>query len=54
VVDVTERPVNRPKRGENIIFGKRYTLKMRVIIERNSRQIIGVREANGSGHDFRI
>jgi hypothetical protein len=46
-------PSKGPKR---VLFGgkKRHTLKMRVIIERNSREIIDVQEAKGSDHDFKV
>jgi hypothetical protein len=56
VVDVTESPINRPKKNQKstIQEKKRYTLKTRVIIERNSPQIIDVQEATGSEHDFKV
>jgi cysteine synthase len=56
VVDVTESPINRPKKGQKEYYSgkKRHTLKTQVIIERNSRQIITVQEAKGSEHDFKI
>jgi hypothetical protein len=56
VVDITESPINRPKKGQKEYYSgkKRHTLKTQVIIERNSLQIIDVQEAKGSKHDFKV
>ena len=56
VADVTESPVNRPQKNQKEYCSgkKRRTLKTRVIIERSSLQIIGVQEAKGSEHDFKV
>jgi hypothetical protein len=46
-------PSKEPKR---VLFRKqkRHTLKTQAVIERNSREIIDVQEAKGSGHDFKV
>jgi hypothetical protein len=56
VVDVTESPINRPKKDQKAYYSgkKRHTLKTQVIIERNSLEIIDVQEAKGSEHDFKV
>jgi hypothetical protein len=56
VVDVTESPINRPKKNQKEYYSgkKRHTLKTRVIIERNSLEIIDVQEAKGGEHDFKV
>jgi hypothetical protein len=49
VVDVTESPMNRLKKGQKVYYSgkKQHTLKTQVM-ERNSLKIIDVQEANGS------
>jgi hypothetical protein len=56
VVDVTESPINRPKKDQKAYYSgkKRHTLKTRVIVERNSLQLIDVQEAKGGEHDFKV
>jgi hypothetical protein len=56
VADVTESPINRPKKNQKEYYSgkKRHTLKTQVIIEQNSRQIIDVQGAKGSEHDFKM
>jgi hypothetical protein len=56
VADVTESPINRPKKDQKEYYSgkKRHTLKTHVIIERNSLQIIDAQEGKGSEHDFKI
>jgi hypothetical protein len=46
VVDVTEGPVNRPKKGQKAYYSgkKRHTLKTQVIIERNTGKSLTCRK----------
>jgi hypothetical protein len=51
------KPHKPPEGGsKSVLFGgeKRHTLKGQAVIERDTRKIIGVQEAKGSGHDFRV
>jgi hypothetical protein len=56
VVDVTESPINRPKKNQKEYYSgkKQHTLKTQVIIERSSRQIIDIQEAKGCEPDFKV
>jgi hypothetical protein len=56
VADVTESPINRPKKGQKAYYSgkKRHMLKSQVIIERNTTEILDVQEAKGSEHDFKV
>jgi hypothetical protein len=57
VVDVTESPINRPKKKQKDWYSgkkKRHTIKTQIIIERKTRNIIDVWEAKGGTHDFKI
>jgi hypothetical protein len=56
VVDVTESPIQRPKKQKEYYSGKkkRHTIKTQVLISRKSKEILDIREAKGSVHDFKV
>jgi hypothetical protein len=53
--DVTESPINRPKKPKRAVFRqeKRHTVKTQAIIERETKKIIDAQQAKGSGHETR-
>ena len=57
VMDVTESPIERPKKGQRKFFsGKQgeHTLKTQVVIHQKSSQIICLGHGLGKMHDFRL
>ncbi|MCL2487778.1 MAG: transposase [Oscillospiraceae bacterium] len=57
MVDVTESPVERPKRGQKRWYSgkkKRHTIKSQIVICAKSLMIIAVFVDCGSTHDFKI
>ncbi|MBU7586979.1 MAG: IS5 family transposase [Nostoc sp. TH1S01] len=57
VMDVTESPIERPKRGQKKFFsGKQgeHTLKTQLIIYQKTSQIICIGHGKGRIHDFRL
>lgn len=57
VMDVTESPIERPKKGQNNFFsGKqgKHTFKTQVVIHQKSSQIICLGHTKGRIHDFRL
>jgi hypothetical protein len=56
VVDVTESPINRPKKSQKEYYSekKRHTLKTQIIIEQSTMEILDAHEAKGSEHDFKV
>jgi hypothetical protein len=57
VMDVTESPIERPKKGQKKFFsGKQgeHTLKTQLIIHQKSSQIICLGHGKGKMHDFRL
>jgi IS5 family transposase len=56
-VDVTESPIERPKRGQRKYYSgkkKRHTLKTQIIIDAKTRMIIAILVSYGSCHDFKV
>lgn len=57
VMDVTETPIERPKRRQRRFYSgkkKRHTLKCQLIIERETRAIICTFFGTGRQHDFKV
>jgi hypothetical protein len=57
VMDVTESPIERPKKGQKKFFsGKQgeHTFKTQVVIHQKSSQIICLEHGKGRMHDFRL
>ncbi|MCL6755532.1 IS5 family transposase [Nostoc sp. CCCryo 231-06] len=57
VMDVTESPIEKPKKGQKRFFsGKQgeHTLKTQVVIHQKSSQIICLGHGQGRIHDFRL
>lgn len=57
VVDVTETPIERPKKNIHRFYSgkkKKHTLKSQVVVEQESREIICTAHGKGKEHDFRL
>ncbi len=57
IMDVTETPIERPKRRQKWFYSgkkKRHTLKTQVVIDRHSGKIICTFFGNGKQHDFAL
>jgi hypothetical protein len=57
VMDVTESPIERPKKGQKKFFSgkqREHTLKTQVVINQKSSQIICLGHGQGRIHDFRL
>ncbi|MEH2455586.1 IS5 family transposase [Nostoc sp.] len=57
VVDVTESPIERPKKKQKQFYSgkkKRHTLKSQVVIDQSSGEILCTAHGKGKEHDFRI
>ena len=57
LVDVTESPVERPKRGQKRWYSgkkKRHTIKMQIVICAATHKVIAIFVDCGSTHDFKI
>jgi len=57
VIDVTETPIERPKRGQRQFYSgkkKRHTLKCQVLIDQDTGAVICLFFGNGSRHDFKL
>ncbi|MEH1906852.1 IS5 family transposase [Nostoc sp.] len=57
VVDVTESPIERPKKKQKNFYSgkkKQHTLKSQVIVDQANGQIICTAHGKGREHDFRI
>lgn len=57
LVDVTESPVERPKRGQKRWYSgkkKRHTIKTQIVICAKTREIVAIFVACGSAHDFKM
>lgn len=57
VMDVTETPIERPKRHQRRFYSgkkKRHTLKCQLVVERASGQIICTFFGKGRRHDFKL
>ena len=57
VVDVTESPIERPKKKQKRFYSgkkKRHTLKSQVVVDQLSQKIICTAHARGRVHDFRL
>jgi len=57
LVDVTESPVERPKKNQKRHYNgkkKRHTQKTQLIVNRQTKEIICTAHAVGSQHDFAI
>ncbi len=55
-IDVTESPIERPKKQRNYYSGKkkRHTLKAQVVVNQSNGQIICTAFGKGRVHDFRL
>lgn len=57
VMDVTESPIERPKRRQRQFYSgkkKRHTLKSQLVIDLKSGQILCTFFGKGRGHDFKL
>lgn len=57
VIDVTETPIERPKRGQKQFYSgkkKRHTLKCQVIANQRTGEVICLFFGKGSQHDFKL
>ena len=57
VVDVTESPIERPKRRQKQFYSgkkKRHTFKSQVVVNPSTRAIICTAHGKGRRHDFRL
>lgn len=57
VIDVTESPIERPKRRQKQFYSgkkKRHTLKSQVVVNLHSRAILCTAHGKGKRHDFRL
>ncbi|WP_226890096.1 IS5 family transposase [Nostoc sp. MG11] len=57
VVDVTESPIERPKKKQKKFYSgkkKRHTLKSQVVVAQNTGEILCTAHGKGKEHDFRI
>jgi transposase len=57
VVDVTETPIERPKKKQKVFYSgkqKQHTLKCQVIIDRDTFEIICLYFGPGRTHDFKV
>lgn len=57
VIDVTETPIERPKRRQRQFYSgkkKRHTLKCQVLIDQHTGQVICLFFGKGSQHDFKL
>ena len=57
VIDVTETPIERPKKNKSITERgkkKRHTLKSQIVINQETRQILCTASSKGREHDFSL
>lgn len=57
VVDVTESPIERPKRRQKQFYSgkkKRHTFKSQVVVNPSTRAIVCTAHGKGRRHDFRL
>lgn len=57
LVDATETPIERPKRKQRRYYSgkkKRHTIKTQVLVDKKTRKIICVVQAEGRKHDIRV
>ncbi|WP_415771101.1 IS5 family transposase [Neisseria sp. CP9] len=56
IIDVTESPIERPKKQRQYYSGKkkRHTVKIQVIYGRETEKIISIRTGMGAQHDMRL
>ncbi|MCC5668489.1 IS5 family transposase [Nostoc sp. CHAB 5784] len=57
VVDVTESPIERPKKKQKQFYSgkkKRHTFKSQVVVDQSTREILCTSHGKGKEHDFRI
>lgn len=57
VIDVTETPIERPKRRQRTFYSgkkKRHTLKCQVLIDQQSGKVICLFFGKGTQHDFKL
>lgn len=57
VVDVTETPIERPKKNIHQFYSgkkKRHTLKSQIVVNQATKEIICTAHGKGKEHDFRI
>lgn len=57
VVDVTESPIERPKRYQKRFYSgkkKRHTLKIQLVVDQHTQQIVCTAYGKGRRHDFKL
>ncbi len=57
LIDATETPIERPKKGKNTTYSgkkKRHTLKTQVVVDKKDKTVICTSFSNGKRHDFRL
>ncbi|NBO25047.1 MAG: IS5 family transposase [Chlamydiae bacterium] len=57
LIDATETPIERPKKGQKRFYSgkkKRHTLKTQLIVDKKSKEVICTSFTNGKRHDFRL
>ncbi len=57
VIDVTETPIERPKKGQRQFYSgkkKQHTLKTQLVVDWESQQIICTAYGQGRRHDYQI
>ena len=57
VIDVTESPIERPKKKQGSYYSgkkKKHTIKTQLIVNRSTKEIICTAHAEGKPHDFKL
>lgn len=56
MVDVTESPIERPKKTTKILFWQKEKtqLKSQLVVDKISKEIICVEQSEGKKHDYRL
>ena len=57
LIDVTEQPIERPKKGQKAYYSgkkKRHTIKAQLVVCLPTLEILAVRCRKGQSHDFRV
>lgn len=56
VVDVTETPIERPKKNKKFYSGKKkkHTLKSQIVVEQKTKLIVCTAVGKGKEHDFKL
>ncbi len=56
LVDVSENPIERPKKQKKYYSGKKkkHTLKTQILADKKSKKIICIPQSKGRKHDYRV